>query len=114
MQSIRLFACACIFLLSAVPHHARALDHTKPFGEPYELLGKRIAFTTWYFVRPGQPVWYDPKTDREVSTDIAAEPFDLKFRYLERPYGVRLVAEPARRVGPIIPRDPKQKSGGPS
>ena len=113
---LRLFLLVCAFACASLaPRQARALDHTKPFGEPYELLGKRVAFTTWYFVRPGQPQWYDPRTGREVSTDIAAEPFEMAFRYLERPHGVRLIAERPRREGPIIPRvDPKVKTGGTS
>ena len=116
-QHARRVACAIasatvLFVLTC---DTRALDHTKPFGEPYELLGKRLAFTTWYFVRPGQPQWYDPKTDREVGTDATAGPFDMSFRYLARPHGIRLVAEPAQRQGPIIPRDPPdRKSGGTS
>ena len=77
---------------------AHALDHTKPFGEPYELLGKRIVFNTWYYVRPGQPQWYDPQTGKELSTSATAGPFDASFRYLEGPFGIRLIAEPAERV----------------
>ena len=113
MHTLRLFACAFELLLLLSTPEARALDHTKPFGEPYELLGKRIAFTTWYFVRPGQPQWYDPKTGKEVGTDAAAAPFDMAFRYLEPPVGVRLIAEPAQRDGPIIKRaNPQVKPGG--
>ncbi|MCL4195722.1 MAG: hypothetical protein KJZ87_28560, partial [Thermoguttaceae bacterium] len=28
-------------------------------GEPYELAGERLVFTSWYYVRPGGYAWLD-------------------------------------------------------
>lgn len=28
-------------------------------GEPYELAGRRMVFTSWYYVRPGGYAWVD-------------------------------------------------------
>ena len=44
------------FLLPGV---VRAHYHELGYGEPYELTGKRIVFTTWYWVRPGEYDWVD-------------------------------------------------------
>ena len=110
----RLLACLACLVGLGIANRALALDHAKPFGEPYELLGKRLAFTTWYFVRPGQPQWFDPKTGHEIDTDATAGPFDHSFRLLEAPFGIRLITEPAQRSGPIIPRNPEATRGGTS
>jgi hypothetical protein len=91
---------------------AHALEHDKPFGEPYQLAGKRIVFTTWYFVRPGQPDWQKPDGAGGYSGDAKVGAFDAAFKYYEHPFGIRLVAERAQHVGPIIAREqPWEKMG---
>ena len=39
----------------------KALARVWTAGEPYELAGKRIVFTNWYWIRPGSFGWYDDK-----------------------------------------------------
>jgi hypothetical protein len=100
-----------VTLLCCDTRVARAVDHNKPFGEPYELLGKRIVFTTWYFVRPGQPQWQSA-SGAEVPLSSSAGPWDGSLKYFEHPFGIRLIVERAQHVGPIIKRErPWEKSG---
>ena len=64
-------------------------------GEPYELLGKRLTFTNWIYVRPGDVGWYDPE-GRSVNADESVEmgPFDAVWTPTDRmPWGIRLRAE---------------------
>ncbi|WP_428937938.1 hypothetical protein [Fontivita pretiosa] len=84
---------------------AGAIEHDRPAGEPYQLAGRRIVFTTWYFVRPGAPEWIDAKTGGPFAPGVKVGPHDAKMLYHEAPLGVRLEAQPAQRLGPIIPRD---------
>ena len=51
---------ACLsFLWLGLPQTASAIDHSRPASEPYKLAGKRMVFSTWYLVRPGQLDWMD-------------------------------------------------------
>src|SRR5215218_4699677 len=59
---------ASICLLLAYPRAARAIVHEKGYGEPYDVHGKRIVFTTWYWVRPGLMDWRDDN-DKSVFAD---------------------------------------------
>src|SRR6266550_2318274 len=91
------FLATCLLLL-AIAHEACALDHAEPFGEPFELSGKRIVFTTWYWVRQGQTEWLNAE-GKSVFADKKemAGPFDAHFTNIDGPWGVRLIAEPAQR-----------------
>ena len=44
-------------LMVAGAHPALGLVHERGYGGPVGLLGKRLLFTTWAVVRPGQPDW---------------------------------------------------------
>jgi len=72
-----------------------------PSGEPYELAGKRIAFTSWFLVRPGGFAWVDSE-GRNVTVSGDVGPWGARFARSDYPHGVRLVAQPAERVGPVI------------
>lgn len=70
-------------------------------GEPYELAGKRLVFTNWYYVRPGSFAWVDDKGNG-VTVVGSQGPWGAHFRRHDYPHGIRLVAQPAQRVGPIL------------
>ncbi len=72
-------------------------------GEPYELLGKRLVFTNWIYVRPGDVGWRD-KEGRGVSANESIEmgPFEAVWTPSDHmSWGIQLRAqEPAQ----IIPQ----------
>lgn len=81
-------------------------------GEPYELGGKRLVFTTWQFVRPGYFGWINEKGEN-VSVAGNENAAEARFVRGDAPYGIRLVAQPARREGRIWHREvPADESGG--
>lgn len=102
-----------MLLLVAMAPMATAIEHDKPYGEPYKPAGKRIVFTTWYWVRPGQWDWLDNSGKSVYANDrVKAGPYDAHFTSYDAPRGIRLIAEPAQRVGPIIQRTkPWEKMG---
>jgi len=74
-------------------------------GEPYELAGSRLVFTSWYYVRPGGYAWVDEKGGNvSARRDLKIGPWGARFRRADdAPRGIRLVAEKPQRRGPIIP-----------
>lgn len=73
-------------------------------GEPYELAGNRMVFTSWYYVRPGGYAWIDEQGNN-VSANRAQKigPVGPRFqRGDDAPWGIRLVVEEPVRRGPII------------
>lgn len=100
-------------LMLAAPGLARAAEGEITFdtvppdkwtGEPYELAGKRLVFTSWYYVRPGGYAWLDAQ-NRGVTAarDQKLGPWDAHFaRSDDAPWGVRLVWEKPGREGPIV------------
>src|SRR5262245_26521673 len=108
--------CVCLIVvaLAGIAGFARAVDHAKPFGEPYEIAGKRIVFTTWYWVRQGQTEWLNA-AGKSVFADKKemAGPFDAHFENIDGPWGVRLIAEPAQRGGKlqVKPEHPWEAQG---
>ena len=97
-RSFLLAGAAVGLLLGNIPRTVLALDHEKGYGEPYELAGKRLVFTTWYWVRPGQHDWVNA-AGKSVFADNKemAGPFDARFINNDGPWGVRLIAEQAQR-----------------
>ncbi|UCD27461.1 MAG: hypothetical protein JSV03_10080 [Planctomycetota bacterium] len=97
----------CLLMLAAMAARTDAIEHGKPVGEPYQPLGKRLVFTTWYFVRPGQLDWVDAEGKSVyASKAVKHGPFDAQFKLYDAPRGIRIIAQPARRVGPIISVEP--------
>jgi hypothetical protein len=84
---------------------------TKPItGEPYELQGNRIVFTNWYFIRPGVLLWLDEDGNYVNRAEQDAEnpkygPWDAQVKRPSSPYGIEIVAQRAKRVGPILKRE---------
>ncbi len=85
----------------AAEEGAKPMTTSTTTGEPYELAGKRIVFANWYYVRPGSFAWVDDK-GQGVTVVGSQGPWGAHFRRHDYPHGIRLVAQPAQRVGPII------------
>jgi hypothetical protein len=94
------------FLIIANIKPIHATDHKKPVMEPYQLTGKRMVFTNWFYVRPGHFDWLD-ENGESVYTSMSAKinERDAQFVYTDSPYGIRLFAEPGLREIPIIRTD---------
>jgi hypothetical protein len=90
---------------------ALGVDHTRSAGEPYALAGKRMVFTNWYFIRPGQLEWKD-SSGNSYHSGQAAGPFEASLSTEGAPFGIRLAAQPAQHGEPILSRDkPWEKMG---
>lgn len=84
---------------------AVAIEHDQGGCPPYALAGDRIVFTNWFYVRPGQPDYLDRAGQRVYAKKAKYDPLELKYTYADRPHGLRITVEPARRVGQIIQQD---------
>ena len=60
-------------------------------GEPYELAGKRMVFTNWYYVRPGDLDWVDDD-EKSVYVDGNEDLWTAQFRGVDTPRGIRITA----------------------
>src|SRR5437870_4962853 len=99
-------------LVLAGAHAACGLVHERGYGEPVALLGKRLVFTTWVMVRPGQPDWQDGQGKSVYANRaVKAGPFDAHWKNIDAPWGIRLVAEPAQRVHPILTQETPWEKG---
>lgn len=70
-------------------------------GEPYTLIGNRIVFTNWYYIRPCSFGWYDGQ-DRCVSVIGDQGTFDAHIKRFNQPWGIQLRVEKAQRSGPVF------------
>jgi hypothetical protein len=80
------------------------------WGEPYELAGNRLYFTDYFHIRPGVLDWINSDGESVYTAEERAEnpiygPRDAQIRRPSSPYGIRIVAQPANRMGPIIQRE---------
>lgn len=80
-------------------------------GEPYGLSGRRMAFTNWYFVRPGTFRWEDEQ-GQCVNIFGPQGPTEARFRQVESPGNISLRVHPARRIGPLLPPEKPWEEGG--
>jgi hypothetical protein len=70
-------------------------------GEPYELAGKRLVFTHWYYVRPGDLDWLNDKGE-SVYVHGSEGPWGAHYKGVDTPRGIRLMAQkPDRIIGPM-------------
>ena len=67
-------------------------------GEPYELAGRRIVFTNWFFVRTGWSGW-ESRTENPTGS---AGPWERHYERHDVPWGIKIVAQAAARLGPIL------------
>jgi hypothetical protein len=73
-------------------------------GEPYELAGKRLVFTSWFFVRPGNLAWVNSQ-GAGVTVSGNEGPWGAHFRRTDSPWGIRLAVQSAQRNGPLLTND---------
>ena len=93
-----LAGCAC--LLPGTEGASAPMTNATPTGDPYALAGKRIVFTNWHYVHPGGFSWVNDKGEG-VTVSGSEGPWGAHFRRGEYPHGIRIVAQPAQRVGPV-------------
>ncbi len=83
-------------------------------GEPYALLGNRIVFTNWMYVRPGDVGWVDAE-GKSVYADKERKlgPFDAQWHPQDHlPWGIRIKAQkPEVRQWRIEPEYPWEQGG---
>jgi hypothetical protein len=70
-------------------------------GEPYELLGNRLFFTNWYHIRPGSFTWRD-EAGKAVGLKSEVPRGAAHLTHTDQPFGIRLIAQPAQKIGPLI------------
>jgi len=70
-----------------------------------------MAFTNWFYVRPCGFGWYDEQ-GKNVAVGGPQGPTEARFGRENYPYGVSLRANPARRVGPLVPAERPWEDGG--
>ena len=82
------------------PGTAGAQYHELGYGEPYQLAGKRMVFTTWYWVRPGQFDYVDDEGKsvlaKRAVKSLPGDPH-VHWKEIDFPHGIRLVSETAQR-----------------
>ncbi len=69
-------------------------------GAPYEPAGKRIVFTNWYFIQPGDLDWRDPN-GKSVYVNGDEGPFGAQHVGINTPSGIRIIAEKPQVLGPL-------------
>jgi hypothetical protein len=82
-------------------------------GQPYELSGNRMAFTSWHYVHPARVKWHDTEGN-DVSVHGRQGPAEALFRPWAVARGVRLVTHKAQRLPePMIRSERPWEPGGP-
>jgi hypothetical protein len=61
-------------------------------GAPYELAGKRIVFSNWYYIQPGDLDWRDAG-GKSVYVAGSSGPLDAEHVGINAPRGIRIIAE---------------------
>lgn len=69
-------------------------------GEPFDLAGRRIVFTNWHFVDPGDLDWIN---DKGESVYVKGNEGPLSAHYVGKntPRGIRLVVRKPQLIGPM-------------
>ncbi|MEK7707937.1 MAG: hypothetical protein AAB380_08080 [Verrucomicrobiota bacterium] len=109
-SQFKCFAAACLFL---APRTLFADHPVSPpsSGEPYTVAGNRIVFATWRYVRPGSFAWIN-QSGANVTVAGSEDAFGANLQKRDHPTGIRIVAQPAQRRGPIIkPEKPWEAQG---
>jgi hypothetical protein len=78
--------------------------------EPLKLAGKRLFFQNWYYVRQGFLGWVD-EGGRAVDLRDAVPPGAATLKHKDQPVGIRLVAQEAQRIGPLLEPDRPWEEG---
>lgn len=91
---------------------ASVQPNAPPAGEPYDLPGRRLVFLNWHYIRPGSFEWRDANGNA-VGLRSAVPPDAAHMVRTDQPYGIRLAAQPAQRMGPLIePEAPWEEGAG--
>lgn len=113
----RAVACGVASQIAAAPSGVAILpdkdfpqERGERLGEPYEPAGKRLVFTNWFYVRPGEFGWYD-RTGNNVTVTGSVSPSEARIQHRDLPYGVRLVAQRAERLGPLLEPETSWEEG---
>jgi hypothetical protein len=69
-------------------------------GEPYELAGRRIVFSNWYYIQPGDLDWRN-KEGKSVYVKGNEGLFDAYHVGINAPRGIRITAEKPQVMGPL-------------
>ena len=69
-------------------------------GAPYELAGKRVVFTNWYYIQPGDLDWRNAE-GKSVYVSGDEGPFGARHVGINAPHGIRIVAEKPQVLGPL-------------
>jgi len=78
------------------------MANKKTMAEPYELAGKRLVFTNWHYVRTYLYWQYEKPGTGAVNKSESLGPWEVNLRISDCPEGIRLVAQPAERLGPLL------------
>jgi len=78
-------------------------------GEPFDLLGNRLYFTNWYYV--GRQFRLVRRCGSRVPINRPYPPDGAHLRRTDMAYGIRLVAQPAQRIGPLLQADKPWEEG---
>ncbi len=71
------------------------------YGEPYDLAGKRIVFTNWYYVQPGDVGWVD-RDGKGINYETGSSgPFEARHVGPSAPHGIRIMAQKPGVIGPL-------------
>jgi hypothetical protein len=70
-------------------------------GAPYELAGKRVVFTNWYYIQPGDLDWRDAG-GKSVYVSGNSGPLEAEHVGINAPHGIRIVAEKPRVLEPAF------------
>ena len=67
---------------------------------PYDLAGKRVVFTSWYDIQPGDLDWRNAE-GKSVYVSGDEGPFGARHVGIDAPHGIRIVAEKPQVMGPL-------------
>lgn len=69
-------------------------------GMPYELAGKRVVFTNWYYIQPGDLDWRD-ESGKSVYVSGDSGAFGPQHVAINAPRGIKIVAEKPEVIRPF-------------
>ena len=113
-MTIRAWLCFNAILLFAAIVCVREADCAEPppgAGEPYALASRKLVFTTWRFIRPGSFRWVN-RAGQNVSVAGSEDAWGATLEKKDHPLGIRLVAQPAVKMGQVIRLDKSWEAHG--
>jgi hypothetical protein len=121
LASVALVVAACGGISRAadspqVEYLRQAVQKKTMWGEPYTLRGKRLYFTDWFYIRPGNLLWENDRGEmiNEVEEGSEKPVYDAWAAQLNRPsspHGIKISVQAAERVGPVLQREKPWEKG---